>query len=434
MTNTFERHTLSNGTVLLTENLPYMRTVSIGLWVRYGSRFDPAGQRGAAHFIEHMLFKGIPGMSPRDIAIQFEQVGGSFNASASKETTHIYAKMLSGHLPLAIDMLMGMALDSDFPAHEFDREKEVVLEEIRGRNDSPEEIAYDQFITDIYGDSGLGYSILGDEATIEPITRDGLFDLYRSVYTSEAVQVSITGNFGQFDVPALVEKAIATHSHTHSGKTHLIDDSRPVFTGKVNLVNHKAHQAQLFLGFPGVPYASPRRYEYAALDMILSGGMSSRLFQEVRELRGLVYDISTENSSYSDSGYFAAYASVRPSNMIEVLSITVDELIKVRGGAVTADELDRVKEQLCANMIMSLESVTSRMTKLARCEFYFGRNLSDSEILDGIRKVTLDDIVEISRETFRGDRAVLSALGPFGRGGEKQEDITARMLDVIARM
>ncbi len=431
MNNNFSRYTLECGATVLTEHLPHARTVSVGVWLGYGSRLEEKKYHGAAHFIEHMLFKGTPGKTPRDLALAFESVGGSFNASASKENTNLYARMLSDHLPLAINLLCDMASKSTFPSEEFDREKLVVLEEILAHLDEPEEVAYDIFIDTIYGNNGIGHPILGTEETVRNLTRDGLYELYRKYYRPSHLVVAVAGNIESYNVPALVADALKADDRPSCnvlGSTH----ESPDFSFRTRLVARDTHQVYFYLGMPGVPYKSSDRYVYAILDMILSGGMSSRLFQEVREKRGLVYDIASENTSYSDTGFFNIYAATSRSNIEEVLEVTTDELCKVRDGDIAEHELRRVKQQLRAYMLMSLESVNSRMMKLARCELYYGRNLSDEEILDMITGVTLDDIVRIARSILNRDNMVFSALGPFDKkDGAKLESVIAGILEKL---
>lgn len=431
MQNTFNRYTLDCGATVLTEHLPHSRTVSAGVWLGYGSRLEEPGFYGAAHFIEHMLFKGTPGKSPKDIALAFESVGGSFNASASKENTNIFARMLADHLPLAVNLLCDMACASTFPGDEFDREKLVVLEEIWAHMDEPEEVAYDIFKETIYGSDGVGHPILGTEETVRGMTRDDLYGLYRKYYRPAHFVIAVAGNLESFDVPALVNDALGADD----GPPCAVLTGEPGesdFTPRIRLEPRDTHQVHFFMGMPGVPYRSPDRYVYAILDMILSGGMSSRLFQEVREKRGLVYDIASENTCYSDKGLFSVYAATSIDNLGEVVSVTCEELRKVRDGDITGEEVQRVKEQLRAYMLMSLESVNSRMMKLARCELYYGRDLSDEEILDMITSVNLDDIARVAGEILRRDHIVFSALGPFS--DKNRPEISARIGEILEKL
>jgi len=431
MNNEIEKTIIDGGAVTLVERMPSMHTASVGFWVAFGSRYEPEGDYGSAHFIEHMLFKGTRSMGPRELAMAVEDVGGSIGASASEERTRLYARALPEHIPLVIDIMADMFRRSVFPADEFDREREVVLEEIKGHDDTPEEIVTDNFIQDIYGLEGLGHSILGYEADIAGMTRDKLFELYEKFYRPAHLVVSAAGNLGGLDIPALVAKAIEPCSLPPC-KALVSPQSEPDFSTKAVIRRKDIQQTHFCLGFPGAPYKSPDRYKYMLLDMILSGGMSSRLFYEVRELRGLVYDIMTSNSSFSDTGFFYVSASTRPDNLAEVLDVTISELNKVTSGQVSLQELDRVKSQLKVSITMSMESVGGRMSKLAQSEIFYGRNVADEEILEKILEVKPEDVCELAAEVFRADRAVFSGLGPYK--GRKAAAAERLALDSISKL
>ncbi|HOO56569.1 MAG TPA: pitrilysin family protein [bacterium] len=428
MKTEIRKETLDCGAVLLVEPLPHLLTTSIGFTIAYGSRCEPENMYGAAHFIEHMIFKGTPGMGPRDLALAIESVGGSIGAAASEEKTYCYARVLPEHLGIAVDIISDMFCRSTFPLNEFDLEKEVILEEIKAHEDTPEELVLDQHLEDIYGNSGLGHSILGEESTINNITRDSLFDLYKKIYRPSHAIISVAGNTGDIDIASLINKALSPDG---GQPCHVLESppSPPDFTTKIRLRNRDTHQTQLCLGAPGVEYHNEKRYVYTLLDVILSGGMSSRLFQEIRERRGLVYDISSMNTCFIDSGFFTIMAGTRPENLIDVLSATTDELLKVKDGDVSEQELDRVKEMLRVSISMSFESVTSRMMKLARSQIYYGRPVTDEEIFDSISAVTVEDITIAANEIFRPGTFVFSALGPF----ENPADTESRIIDILDR-
>jgi len=428
----FNRYNLSNGAVVLTEHLPYMRSVAVGLWIGYGSRTEvSAGDFGSAHMIEHMLFKGTMDKDPKELAISFESVGASFNAAASRETTYLYSRVMGERLPLALYNLSDMALRSVFPPHEFERERGVVLEEIKAHEDMPEEISYDLFLQDYFGGHGLAHSILGTEEGAEGMTRDRLFELYRKAYRPAHLVVAVAGNLLGHDVPALAEGALGEDSAPPC--RFLSKEPPPAEPARsVNIIGRDTYQAQVYAGFPGVAYDYDDFYAFSTLDMILSGGMSSRLFHEVREKRGLVYEISTDNVSYSDAGVFYVYAGVRIENLLEVLRITVQELDKVRNGETGSDELQRVKEQFRAGTVMSHESVVARMSRLARNELYFGRYMSDGEILERLEAVTLEDITRVARDSFRRKNLVFTAMGPFAENeAERWKSEISEILDIL---
>ncbi|MFA6451764.1 MAG: pitrilysin family protein, partial [bacterium] len=276
------REIIRGGTVVLTEELPHLLTASVGFWINFGSRAEEEAQYGASHFIEHMLFKGTERMGPRDLALAIESVGGSIGAAASEEKTYCNARVLPEHLPIAVSIISDMFGRSQFPDAEFAREKEVVLEEIKAHEDTPEDLIYDLFLEDIYGREGLGHNPLGYEDTIKAMTRDDLFALYRRYYRPAHLIVSVAGNLGGMNIPELVarelEPCVEPACNILGHKASISD-----FTPKIKLRKKDTGQVQFCLGAPGVPFDSPDRFIYMALDVILSGGMSSRLFQEVRE-------------------------------------------------------------------------------------------------------------------------------------------------------
>jgi predicted Zn-dependent peptidase len=428
MKNECTRKTLDCGTVVLTEPMPHLFTACIGFWINFGSRNEPEDMYGAAHFIEHMLFKGTAKMGPRDLAIAIESLGGSIGAAASEEKTYSYARAMPEHMPVALDILSDMFFRSEFPEHEFKLEKEVVLEEIKGHDDVPEEVAFDDFLEDIYGLPGLGHSVLGYEKTVRELTRDKLYALYKKFYRPAHLIVTVAGNIGDMDVAGMIENALGTAAEERC------DVMKPAqatsnFAHRVALNKRKTAQVHFTLGAPGVKYGDPAHYVYTLLDVILSGGMSSRLFQEVRERRGLVYDISTMNSCFTDTGFFSVNASTRLENLLEVVTVTAQELRKVKDGDITQEELSRVKEQLRVSIAMSFESVSTRMSKLARSEIYYGRMLSDEEIFDMITSITLDDLSKAANDLFKGPHFVFSALGPFT--AKKSKDLEKRISEIV---
>lgn len=428
MEEQFRRFELENGTVVLTEHMPWACTVGAGIWLDYGSRHEMPGQHGYSHMIEHMLFKGTADMNPMDIAVAFESVGASFNASASKESTNLYARVLDENLPMAARILSDMAIRSIFPQEEFDLEKQVVMEEIQGHNDTPEDVAYDNFFYEMFRDHGLGHPILGDETSVGEMTRDGLFKLYSDVYRPSRMVVAVAGNLEGRDAAAMFAETLG------GSEKATIEERRPPepMVSSVNLTERETFQSQIHIGFPGLAFDHPKRYALNALDMVLSGGMSSRLFQEVREKRGLVYDIASECVSYRDCGAFFIYAGMRPENLHEVLDITMKELLDVRAGNISEDELERVKQQFRAAMIMSRESVTSRMSRLARNELYYGRFVPDEEYISQFCAITVDDIVEVAEMTFRAEPVVFSALGPFDE--KISSETRLKVLDVLGKL
>lgn len=427
----FEKIELPGGVTVLCEHLPAVQTVSLGLWLRAGSRDEPDGLQGACHYIEHMLFKGTKRRSARDIAIHSESVGALMNAMTGKEITCFYAKSLSEDLPLMVDILSDMFFGSVFDPAEFDREKQVILEEIKNMNDDPEDSVFEQFIEDCCGRAGLGHCVLGYEDTVGSFTRDKLYELYKSSYTPRGLLVAVAGNLNGADVPKLVTDALARFPKRGSKKkTHLERTKPGAFQRGVRVYNRNIEQANFVVGVPGIPYDHDDRYIYSLLDVLLSGGMSSRLFQEVREKRGLVYDIATGNETYCDAGFFTISAGTRPANLREVLAITAAELVKIRNGEITNEELARVRQQFRAGMAMSFENPSGRMMKISRSEIYFGRELPDAEIMEQVLAVTSEDIARVASNIAKNGNFSASVLGPF-KSKTKINEVKSLLEDVL---
>jgi predicted Zn-dependent peptidase len=418
MKTDFQKFELDNGVTVLCENMPAMFTVAVGCWIKSGSRSEIPANHGGYHFIEHMAFKGTEKRSARQIAIEVESVGAHMNAMTGKEITCYYAKALSEDLPMTVDVLTDMVFCSTFVEDEFTREQQVILEEIKNRDDTPEDFIFDQFLEDRMGRGGLGHGVLGYEDTVGAMTRDMLFDLYRNAYRPNNLIVSIAGNLNGNHPETLVRDVLSQIPSLprNSGAPGAEPDVSE-FLRNVVVYNRDIEQAHFVIGTPGIPYHHDDRFVYALLDIMLSGGMSSRLFQEVREKLGLVYDIQTTNECYSDAGFFSISASTRPANLRTVLEVTAAELAKLRSGDLRETELKRVKQQLRSSMAMSFESVASRMMKIARSEIYFGRNVSDEEVMDQVQSITLEDLQRASRSLFAPGNFAGSFLGPFDANG-----------------
>jgi predicted Zn-dependent peptidase len=431
MKTDFKKYELDNGVTVLCENMPSMFTAAVGCWLRNGSRNEAPAAQGGYHFIEHMAFKGTETRSARDIAIEVESVGAHMNAMTGKEITCYYAKALSENLPMMADVLTDMVFCSTFAPDEFSREQQVILEEIKNRDDTPEDFIFDQFLEDRLGRGGLGHSVLGYEETVGEFSRDALYALYREAYRPNNLIVAIAGNLNGNHPEALIRDALEKiPALPANGSAPEAAPHTAEFRRGAAVYTRDIEQAHFVLGVPGIPYHHDDRFVYALLDTLLSGGMASRLFQEVREKLGLVYDIQTTNECYSDAGFFSISASTRPANLRTVLEVTAAELEKLRNGDLRESELKRVKQQLRANMAMSFENVASRMMKIARSEIYFGRDVSDDEVMDKLQAVTLEDLQRASCDLFGAGRFAASILGPFTEQGER--DLRVMLQDIFA--
>ena len=428
----FEKIVLDNGITLLIERIPYLSTVAIGYWMNFGSREEEPPMQGSTHYIEHMMFKGTPRHSPSDIAHEIEYAGGGINALTGKELTCCYVRILPDNLPIAIDILSDIYFSSVFPQEEFIREKQVILEEIKDVEDTPEDLVYDLFHEDTFGKDGLGHPVLGCEETVNGITRDALYQIYRDQYKPCNLIVAVAGNPENHDLPALILNSCRLSVVSSKIKPTTYNLQPTTYNTGIRLHDRTIEKTHFIMGTEGVPYDHKDRFVYGVLDIILSGGMSSRLFQEVREKRGLVYDIGTENVHYRDTGIFSLSASTRPANLDEVLKVTTAELKKIKEGIVSEDETTRVKNQLRASIAMSLESVTSRMMKIARSEMYYERDIPDEEIMEMVRRVSINDLVRIANEIFLPNRFMFTTLGPMPDGdGSRLTDCFREIIQTL---
>jgi predicted Zn-dependent peptidase len=387
---------LSNGVRVLTEAMPEALSASIGVWVENGSRYETAGENGVSHFIEHLLFKGTPTRSAAGIAEQMDAVGGTLNAFTGKEYTCYYGKVLGDDLPMATDLLADLFLHSLFAPEEIDRERQVVLQEISQAEDTPDDFIHDLFNLRFWAGHPLALPIFGSVETVNAIDRELMVSFMGARYRSERVLISAAGALDHDRLLAQCERLFS--GIPGNGKRDAITPPtvHPV------VLNHEKplEQAHICLGGPGIAVTHPLRYAGYVLNTALGGGMSSRLFQEVREKRGRVYTIYSFLSSHLDCGYLGIYAGTSPEWVEEVLDITSRELRAVARDGLTPAELARAKSQLKGNMLLGMESTDSRMNRLARNEIYFGRDIPLEETARDIERVTNDQVVELANLFF----------------------------------
>jgi len=397
---------------VVSEPVPYLESVSVGVWAMAGSRHELPGEEGVSHFLEHMLFKGTARRTARQIADEMDMLGGHLNAYTEKESTFFYAKILREHLRPAFDILADMVLNSTFDPVELEREKNVVLEEIKRREDSPDELVHDLFEQTIWKKHPLGNSIIGEAKSVASFTREKLFDFMRRCYTPDAMIVAAAGSVDHKELVDCVANAFGKCSGARNAET--LQFVEPSFEERV--VSKRTEQVYICLGTPGYPQQDEEKYPLAIIDATLGGGMSSRLFQEIRESRGLAYAIGSYSASYKEGGLFAVYAGTSARNVDQVLDLIVRELENVRKSNVTDAELERAKNQIRGALLMGQESTTNRMSRLANSEIYFGRIVPLEEILSSITKVNKDDIARVADQIFVSSRRALAAIGPFKAG------------------
>jgi predicted Zn-dependent peptidase len=399
---------LPSGLTVLTERMERVETVSFGAYVGAGTRHETAAENGVAHFLEHMAFKGTATRSAVDIAEAVENVGGHINAYTSREQTAYYVKLLKEDLGLGVDIIGDILCHSSFEPEELERERGVILQEIGQANDTPDDIVFDHFQSAAYPSQPMGRPVLGTEAIIRGMKRDALPGFMNGHYTPDNMVVAASGNLAHDHVVDLVARHFADLPAAERQAPMPADYMGGEYREKRDL-----DQAHIVLGFASPGYSEPEYYPAMLLSTLLGGGMSSRLFQEIREKRGLVYSIYSFTSPANDGGLFGIYAGTGESEAAELMPVTLEELAKVQH-AVTAAELNRAKAQLKAGLLMSLESTGSRCEQLARQWQIFGRVIPASETVQKIETVTEADIRAVAKQIFR-TKPTLATLGPIGQ-------------------
>ncbi|TDC43244.1 insulinase family protein [Micromonospora sp. KC213] len=412
------RTVLPSGLRVLTEAIPAMRSVSFGIWVAVGSRDETGRQAGAAHFLEHLLFKGTHKRSALDISAEIEAVGGETNAFTTKEYTCYYARVLDEDLPLAIDVMCDLVADSVLAAADVETERGVILEEIAMHDDEPGDEVHDLFARAVYGNHPLGRLISGTEETVTPMTRRQIQGFYRRRYTPPHIVVAAAGNLDHATVVRLVRQALrGTPLDTAPAAPAAHRAATPAVRTKpaTTMVESKeTEQAHVILGCPGIARTDDRRFALGVLNNVLGGGMSSRLFQEIREQRGLVYSVYSYASQYADSGLFAVYAGCAPGKVDEVLALTRAELARVAAQGISEAELARGKGMSKGSFVLGLEDTGSRMSRLAKGELLYGDLTPVDDLLTRVDAVTLDEVNTLAADLLARPMS-LAVVGPFDR-------------------
>jgi predicted Zn-dependent peptidase len=393
---------------VITEAMPHVRSASLGIWADVGSAAERPQQRGISHLVEHMLFKGTERRSAREIAETMDAVGGNLNAFTDKEATCYYAKVIDHHVPLAVDVLSDMFLHSLFDPSELAKEQKVVLEEIRMYDDSPDEMIHDLFTRTMWSDSNLGEPTIGYAQTVSSLTSDDLRTHLRTRYAPNTVVFAAAGNVEHDAFTALVEAAFAGFA----GIADAPIPERPRLTPATLVKTKETEQAYVVLGSLGLSVRDERRYALSVLDTIVGGGMSSRLFQEVREKRGLAYSVYSFQQGYRDAGLFGVSAGTSPASVQECVDVVVEELARMAESGPAETELKLAREHIKGSLTLSLESSSSRMIRLGRNEFNLGRQVTIEEIERHVDAVTYDDVLALARELFAPEKLGLCVLGP----------------------
>ncbi|MFC7527112.1 M16 family metallopeptidase [Actinoplanes sp. GCM10030250] len=407
---------LPNGLRIITESIPTTRSASLGIWVGIGSRDETPALHGASHFLEHLLFKGTPKRTALEISAAIEAVGGETNAFTTKEYTCYYARVLDADLPLAVDVLVDAVADSILDPADVETERGVILEEIAMHEDEPGDEVHDVFAEALYGNHPLGRLISGTPESIAPMTRNQIHGFYRRRYTPPQIVIAAAGNLDHATVVRLVRKALggtpldtapAAPAETRAS------DKRVRIQKPRNVVLHRdTEQAHIVLGGPGLGRHDQRRFALGVLNNVLGGGMSSRLFQEIREKRGLAYSVYSYAGQYADSGLVGVYAGCAPAKAAEVLDLIRTELDRVAQHGITAEELARGKGMVKGSYVLGLEDTGSRMSRLAKSELLHGDLMGVDELLARVDAITVEEVDAVAAELLSGERS-LAVVGPF---------------------
>jgi predicted Zn-dependent peptidase len=405
-----QRQVLPNGLVVITETMQHVRSVSVGIWVRNGSRREVPAENGLAHFLEHMVFKGTERRTAESIAREMDSVGGMLDAFTSKEQICFNAKVLDEHLPIAFDVLADLVQRPKFDSEDLKKERQVVLEEIKMDLDNPEYLLHDIFTRGFWPNHSLGRPILGTPETVRGFDREAIYRRFQTWFSPDHILVTAAGNITHEQVLKLVEGEFGGLKPIGIKE----EDAVPSTGAPINLERKRdLEQVHLCIGVPSLPIAHERRFGIAVLNNLLGGGMSSRLFQNIREKQGLAYAVFSELTPYSDAGMFSVYAGTAKETVGKVLDMTIAEFRAMKESPVSAEELLRAKNHLKGSLMLSLESTSSRMSNLARQELYFHRFSSLDEILASIEAVTREEVQALAQEFFRPERIAVTVLGPL---------------------
>ena len=410
MTNerNFRRTVLPNGLIVLTERMEYLRSVAMGVWIKSGSRCEPVETNGISHFVEHMLFKGTRSRTAQHIAREMDSIGGNLDAFTAKETICFNVKSLADHVPIALDVLTDLVLNPLFADSEIERERGVILEEIKIDEDNPDVLVAELFTQAFWKDHPLGLPILGTTQTVSRLHRDQLFAYHNDRFHGGNIVFSAAGNL---DHDCFAEEVAGKFSSLAGGET-LHEQAAPSASARIILRNKKSlEQVQICLGVPAPPITDENRYATLVLNTVLGGGMSSRLFQTIREERGMVYSIYSDLSPYRDTGTLLVYAGTASGKALEVVDLILAEFRNLKQTPLTLEELTRAKDQLKGNILLALESSNSRMANLARQEMYFHEFFTVDEVIARIDAVEAGQVQAMAQSLFDPERIAVTLLG-----------------------
>ncbi|MDD2443987.1 MAG: pitrilysin family protein [Desulfotomaculaceae bacterium] len=404
-----KRVALDNNVHILTEHISNVRSVSVGFFIDTGSRYESPEINGVSHFIEHMMFKGTRRRTAKDIAEELDAVGGQLNAYTTKEYTCYFARVLDEYFDLAVDLLSDMLFESNFDACDIDRERNVIIEEIKMYEDAPDELVHDIFAGSMWGGHALGQPIIGTAEVITGLSRDTLYNYYQTNYTPGKMVVAVAGNVAHENIINKLRPIFEKRKGNGQSNARTIPSPR-----LDNVCRYKeTEQVHLCVGTPGLMLDHENIYVFQIINTILGGGLSSRLFQEIREQRGLVYSVYSYHSSYRDTGLFCIYAGLSKKNIDEVLDLIFKQIKDIRLNSVKKEELQRAKDQLKGNLYLSLENVNTRMSRLGKSQLYLGKVISPEDVVSRVNKVTTEEIQGLALEMLDPSRFSLATIGPW---------------------
>jgi predicted Zn-dependent peptidase len=405
----FKETTLESGLKVITEEIPYVRSVSLGFWVAVGARDESDKFNGMSHFLEHLIFKGTKARTAKEISETFDALGGELNAYTAKEYTYFYTRLLDEQVPVGAEVLSDMIQNSLFGEKEILAEKEVVIEEINLHQDTPDELVHDLFAESLWKNHPLGRSGLGDAKTVRSFSRSDVVDFFSRNYVFDNMVIAAAGNLKHEQIVDLVQKSFTRKTARKADR----EREKPKASSGLALIHKNTEQAHIALGTEGLHAKHKDRFVLAILDNVFGGGMSSRLFQEVREKRGLVYSIYSYLALYAETGLFSVYAGTRPAQAERVVRIVKGEIDKLKEKGVTEEELHRSKEHLKGQMVLGMENTGTRMIRLGKSEIIQGEILSLDELVERIDRVSSADVLRVAQKVFGSNGLFLAAIGPL---------------------
>ncbi len=412
MRGIYKKTVLKNGIRVVTEKIGYVRSVAIGIWIDVGSRDEESDERGVSHFIEHMLFKGTKKRTAKEIASSLESVGGALNAFTGREHTCYFARVLDEHLNVAIEVLADILRNALLNPSDLEREKTVILSEIKDLEDSPADLAHDRLMNNMWRNDPLGRSIMGDTESVLNTTRSRLVDFIKRNYVTPKVVIAASGNLDHRHLVRMVQQKF---SFNHAERSPLAGRSELEADQKKSVVAKKTAQTHVSLGIPIFPYTDKRRYAALILSSILGGGMSSRLFQSIREKRGLAYNVFTFVDFFKDTGIFGIYLGTHKKNTVRAIDLVLGELRRIKRDNLSTRELSHAKYQLKGNLMLSLENTSNRMNRLARHELLLGEYVDLDQTINSINKVKAREVIDVASELFNSNKVSAVILGPVGK-------------------